>query len=114
MMLSSSFWEGRFRRLVVGEVVVRLGWFASMDPALLIAITDAGDQIDLLVVPPSTTQPTAEQAMRTAADPDNLTRAQNVLASTPISPVSNANSSEAKAVWDNEGGSITANGKRRS
>jgi len=113
MMLSSSVWEGRFRRLVVGEVVVRLGWFATMDPALLVAITDVGDQIDLLVVPPSASQPTAEQAMRTAADPDNLTRAHKILAATPTSPVSNANNSEAKAVWDNEGGSIAANGMRR-
>jgi len=65
------------------------------------------------VVPPSASQPTAEQAMRTATDPDNLTRAQHILAAASTLPVSNANNSEAKAVWDHEGGSIAANGMRR-
>jgi hypothetical protein len=116
LMLNSGVWEGRFRRLVMGDAVLRLGWFASMDPALLVAITDAGDQIDLLVVPPSIARSAAEQAMRTAADPDNRKRAQHVLAETPTPtpPPARANGSQAKAAWDNEGGSIAANGKRRS
>jgi hypothetical protein len=115
-ILLSSVWEQRFRRLAVGGIMVRMGWFASMDSALLVAITDRGDQIDLLVVAPTTPQAVAEQAMRTAADPGNLTRAAQLLAATPTTPVRSMNGSKAKAVWDNEGGSIAATGtpeKRR-
>jgi hypothetical protein len=89
-------------------MMVRMGWFASMDPALLVAITDKGDQIDLLVVAPGTPQAAAEQAMRTAADPGNLIRAPHILDATPVA-VPSVNGSGAKAVWDNEGGSVAAN-----
>jgi Family of unknown function (DUF5994) len=117
VMLCSGTWEGRFRRLKVGETVVRLGWFASLDPALLVALTHRGDQIDLMVVPPSTGQFAAEQAMRAAADPGNLKRAAAILAAataSPISPVAEVDGALAAAVWDNEGGSIAANGVRPS
>src|SRR3982751_4092370 len=40
LMLASTAWDSRFRRLAVGGAVIRMGWFASMDPALLIAMTD--------------------------------------------------------------------------
>src|SRR5690242_20902382 len=48
VMLTGTAWDGRFRRLAVGTGVVRMGWFTTMDPALLIATTDRGVQIDLL------------------------------------------------------------------
>jgi len=51
VLLNGSAWTGRERRLAVADHVVRIGWFASMTEALLIAITDADDQIDLLIVP---------------------------------------------------------------
>src|SRR5439155_15044393 len=67
VMLTSTAWNSRFRRLAVGTdagaPVVRMGWFATMDPTLLIATTDHGEQIDLLVVPPPTAATAAEQAM---------------------------------------------------
>jgi hypothetical protein len=83
VMLNSSAWDSRFRKLAVGATVVRMGWFSSLDTALLIATTDRGDQLDLLVVPPSTPATTAEQAMTRAADPTNTTRAADILAATP-------------------------------
>src|SRR5688572_29184450 len=52
LMLNNHVWDNRFRRLAVGARVVRLGWFASVDPGLAIAITEQGNQLDLLVVPP--------------------------------------------------------------
>jgi uncharacterized protein DUF5994 len=83
LMLNSATWDSRFRRLTVGEDVVRVGWSASVDPALVIATTYGGDQIDLLVVPPRTAATTAEKAMIQAADPANLTRAQAILTVVP-------------------------------
>jgi hypothetical protein len=79
LLLSSAVWEGRFRRLTVGSRVVRVGWFASVDPGLLVATTDRGDQIDLLVVPPQTSEADAKRAMATAADPANRKRPAAIL-----------------------------------
>ena len=97
LMLNSVTWDSRFRRLAVGEGVVRAGWFASVDPAVLIATTYDGDQIDLLVVPPSTATGPAEKAMKQAADPANRTRAGALLTAKPVA----ANSD---AVPDDDGG----------
>ncbi|MFF5235475.1 DUF5994 family protein [Dactylosporangium sp. NPDC000521] len=36
-MLNRGSWDVEFRRLAVGDQVVRAGWFASVDPAVLIA-----------------------------------------------------------------------------
>jgi hypothetical protein len=80
LMLSSALWDGRFPRLAVGSHVVRVGWFASVDPGLLVATTDRGDQIDLLVVAPETPAAAAEAAMATAADPANRLRTAAILA----------------------------------
>jgi hypothetical protein len=49
LMLNSVTWDGRFRRLAVGTAVIRTGWFVSLDPAVLIAATDTGEQLDILV-----------------------------------------------------------------
>jgi hypothetical protein len=80
VMLTSTAWDSRFRRLAVGTGVVRMGWFATLDPAVLIATTDRGDQLDLLVVPPQSAAAAAEQAMTAAADPTNTLRAPDILA----------------------------------
>jgi hypothetical protein len=106
MMLNGGAWDVRFKRLQVGPVVVRMGWFASLDRALVIAITARGDQIDLLVVPPSASPATAERAMTAAADPRNLMHASEILGAKPASSRGVANGRESHAVWDNEGGSV--------
>jgi hypothetical protein len=112
-MLNSRVWDNRVRRLAVGGRVLRLGWFASADPALAIATTDHGDQLDLLVVPPRTTEAAARNAMARAADPTNTMRAPDILAA--ISAVPDAAAAvevevDAVSVWDNEGGQLTGRG----
>jgi len=103
LMLTGTAWDSRFRRLAVGAGVVRMGWYTTMDPALLIATTDRGDQIDLLVVPPETAPAAAEQAMTTAADPANRLRAPGILA---LGAAGEGHDSDPDAVWDNEGGHL--------
>jgi hypothetical protein len=80
LMLSSDTWDGRFRRLAVGPMVVRIGWFSTQSPAVLIAITNTGDQIDILVVPPQTPPDVADLALAAAADPADGRRAPEILA----------------------------------
>lgn len=111
IMLNSVTWDSRFARLTVGEGVVRAGWFASVDPAVLIATTYDGDQIDLLVVPPSTATGAAERAMNQAADPANRTRAQAILAAIPVAAKPVADNSDEHPRWDTDGGAHR-NGKR--
>ena len=108
LMLTSTAWDSRFRRLAVGAGVVRMGWFTSMDPALLIATTYRGDQIDLLVVPPQTPATAAEQAMATAANPINVVRAPDILAAKAhVRPAPGIDHDpKPDAVWDNEGGHL--------
>jgi hypothetical protein len=113
-MLNSATWDSRFRRLTVGADVVRVGWFASVDPALVIATTYGGDQIDLLVVPPRTAATTAEKAMIQAGDPANLTRAQATLTAVPATPTPvRGESADGQPVWDNEGGRTAEPARRR-
>jgi hypothetical protein len=92
--------------LTVGPDLIRIGWFDTLDPALLVATTGRDLQVDLLVVPPATPTAAAEWAMATAADPTNLRRAPDILASAPARPrAASATGSDTYAVWDNEGGS---------
>ncbi|GAB3066598.1 DUF5994 family protein [Micromonospora schwarzwaldensis] len=113
LMLNIHAWESRFRRLTVGPDVIRIGWFDTLDPALLVATTGRDVQVDLLVVPPATPRTAAEWAMATAADPTNLRRAPDILASAPVGPqAAAATGSAADAVWDNEGGSTAPIGRR--
>lgn len=119
LMLNSSTWDGRFRRLTVGGGVVRAGWFASVDPAVLIATTYDGAQIQLLVVPPSTATGPAERAMNQAADPANRARAQAILTAEPVAATSHGqpgrdddDGADEHPRWDNDGGA-ERNGPRR-
>jgi hypothetical protein len=83
VMLNRAAWDSRFRRLAVGTGVVRVGWFTTLAPTLLIAATDRGEQIELLVVPPSASAAVAKRAMTTAANPTNIMRAPDILAAKP-------------------------------
>lgn len=108
LMLNDA-WDSRFRQLAVGAGAVRMGWYATLDPALLIATTDRGDQLDLLVVPPKTAAATAERAMAAGADPANTMRAPNILAAVPAAAVpAPGNGPDPGAVGENEGGHISA------
>jgi hypothetical protein len=114
LMLNRTSWDAWPRRLTVGARVIRIGWFASVDPALAIATTDHGDQLDLLVVPPDTTEAAAGHAMNQAADPTGTVRAPDLLAAiltTPARPPTHTpgRDTDPGAVWDNEGGSHRQN-----
>lgn len=109
LMLNRDAWDSHPRRLAVGGRVIRLGWFASVDPALAVATTERDQQLDLLVVPVHTPEPTARTAMALAADPTNTMRAPDILATTSAAPayqrvVAARQDADARAAWDNEGG----------
>ena len=106
MLLNIDAWDRRFRRLAIGPRVVRMGWFTSLDPALLIATTERGDQIDLLVLPPGTARATARAAMARAADPADTTRAPGILAAMPTASIAPPDDVTPASVWDNEGGHL--------
>jgi hypothetical protein len=108
LMLNNGTWDSRFRRLAVGNAVICTGWFTSLDPALLIATTDTGDQLDILIIPPHTAADAANRAMTAAANPANTRRAPDILA-TPAAPSTATDlhdDADPNAVWDNEGGHI--------
>jgi hypothetical protein len=114
LMLNSGTWDGQFRRIAVGTRVVRAGWFSTVDPGMLIATTERGDQIDLLVVPPEATAATAATAMATAADPANQLRAAAILAASRTAPAAERNEGvDPSTVWDNEGGHSAREPSRR-
>lgn len=77
--LSRSSWIGQVRRLAIGDQILRVGWFASVSPALLVATSESGLQCDLLVIPPSSTQGVADRAMARASDPGDFAHAQDLL-----------------------------------
>jgi hypothetical protein len=106
MMLSSGTWKGNFRRFVIGTLVVRVGWFASLDPAVLIATTGTGEQFDVLVVPPETSDDAAHRALSAATDPTDNRRASDRLAAA-TAPSPEPTGPDENAVWDNEGGSAS-------
>ncbi len=110
LMLNSATWADQPRRITAGTQVVRMGWFATQDPALAIAITTGDDQLDLLVVPPATPTAAAERALAAAADPSALIHAGCIL--TTLSDAQPAGAGpESAGVWENEGGH-TAQGQR--
>ncbi|WP_328423068.1 DUF5994 family protein [Micromonospora sp. NBC_00389] len=104
LMLNIRAWDNRPRRLTVGPDMVRIGWFDTLDPAVLIATTGQDIQVDLLVVPPVTPPAAAEWAMATAADPANLRRAPDILAAARVQPKPTTRADRYE-IWDNEGGS---------
>jgi Family of unknown function (DUF5994) len=92
VLLNGATWTGQVRRLPTTAGVVRVGWFASMSAALMVAITDTDDQVDLLVVPPLFDEAAAELIMATAADPVNVAHAAELLG-TQASPSAHASGS---------------------
>ena len=110
VILNGASWEGHIRRLPVAGNLCRVGWFTSMNAALLVATTDGGDQLDLLLVPPSASETVAEHAMTDAADPSNMEHAADLLARSertaitrPVAVAAGVDDAP-EAVWDNEGG----------
>jgi hypothetical protein len=114
VMLSSGTWQGDFRRLAIGTAVIRVGWFASLDAAVLIATTCTGDQLDILVIPPGTAPDAADRAMTAAVDSADARRGPDRLAAfTSPAAGPTTDTSAGKAVWDNEGGRISTSRPQR-
>ena len=66
VVLNGAVWHGRLRRLTVGGHVLGWVWFVTLGPALMVATTDEGDQLELLVVPASASAMVAHHAMAAA------------------------------------------------
>jgi hypothetical protein len=79
LILSVDGWDSHPRRLSVAGRVLRLGYFTSQPTALLTALCDNGDRVDLLIVSPDTAGDKADAAMILAATTSNLVEAQNAL-----------------------------------
>ena len=80
MVLSAGGWESHPRHIRIDARTIRLGYFASQPVALLTALCDDGQRVDLLVVPPDTAPQTAVAAMAVAASTTNAVHAQHITA----------------------------------
>ncbi len=107
IMLNPSGWDSHPRRIGVAGRIVRLGWFATLDPELLIASTGGDQRADLLVVSPDASSASAHAAMTMASSgPDALTAAAVRAATSAQSPGSPTSQSRAEADWESEGGRV--------
>lgn len=72
-------WEAAGRKAPTHGHMIRLGWFASQDPAVVILGDGHGGRLDLLVVPPDSTSASAETAMAEASRTGNTRAAGDIL-----------------------------------
>lgn len=84
IMLNAQAWDSHPRRIRVAGRLVRLGWFSSLDPCLIIATTGNDQRVDLLVVSPDASQAAADAAMGLAADGASTLRPVDIAAA--VSP----------------------------
>ncbi|HWD78274.1 MAG TPA: DUF5994 family protein [Kribbella sp.] len=109
MMLASGDWESHPRRLAVNGRLVRLGYFNSQPPGLLIALSGGADaRVDLAVIPPGTTATVAEVALTLAATRGNRIHAQNVVPSASAAAASSGSRSAERPedAWETDGGHV--------
>lgn len=88
IMLNPKIWNSHPRRLLAAGRIVRLGWFTSQDPSLLIATTASDDRVDLLVVSPDASVAEADAAMGTAVSGEPTLRAADIVAAGSVRPTS--------------------------
>jgi hypothetical protein len=98
---------------LVGWLRIPQGSPVPPHPALVIATTGSGEQIDLLVVPPRTAEAAARAAMARAADPTSTMRAPQILAAIPAAsdrvPAGDAGQdADAGSAWDDEAATPSA------
>lgn len=79
LALHSTDWKPHPHRLPIDGRILRLGFFASQPSCLLTARCDDGGRVDLLVVPPDTTDWIADAAMELAATTTNRIHANRLL-----------------------------------
>ncbi len=85
VMLGTAGWNASRPRWLssgnpAGRRVVKLGWFDTMPGGLLTAISASGERIDLVTIPPHTSEQAASVAMRQAAKAGNREHAPDILA----------------------------------
>jgi Family of unknown function (DUF5994) len=107
LVLATDGWNEHPRRLGVAGRVLRLGYFTSQPVALLTALCDNGDRVDLLVVPPDTEPGLADTAMALAATTNNLVHAQHILEAAGTTRT-HTTGSVPEEVWETEGGRLAA------
>jgi hypothetical protein len=84
LILNSRLWQTGTERPAVDVGAVAIRWFSTAEPSLLVAITEPGDQINVLVVPPGVKASAARAAMDKAVHPSNRLRAPAILAALAI------------------------------
>lgn len=114
LMLGSSGWDSRPRRLGVAGRLVRLGWFDTLPAGLLTALYTDGRRVDLLTIPPQTRRDAAAAAMELAAHTANHLHTPDLLTALPApAPPADSRSdprnTEAapEAVWETDGGHLS-------
>ncbi|GAA2881035.1 hypothetical protein Acy02nite_20960 [Actinoplanes cyaneus] len=82
VLLNSTDWDlPHPRRADAGTRSVRLGWYTSQPPGLITVISGFGaGRFDLLVVPPGTSQASADTVSAAAADPADKRHAPELIA----------------------------------
>jgi hypothetical protein len=111
IMLNTGSWDEHPRRISVAERSVRLGWFATLGASLLIATTNTGERVDLLVISPEVSATPAAQAMSMAVDDAKDLRADAIMAAvTQRAPRQRFTTPGSEAIWESEGGRV--NGHR--
>jgi len=79
--ISMPAWIGAPRKLIMGRRRVRLDWFQSWDGHMIRLLIGSNRRpMDLLVIPPETSEDTAIAALARAADPDNTDTWPGILA----------------------------------
>ncbi|WP_052745752.1 DUF5994 family protein [Allosalinactinospora lopnorensis] len=102
IMLGAAGWKSRPHLLEVAGRAIRLAWFTSMPADSLTAISANGARVDLLVVPPGVSMPTAWAAIGLAAQHANITHAPDLITAADrlLLPPDTA----AETDWESEGG----------
>jgi hypothetical protein len=84
LILNSRVWRSGLGPTAVDSGLVPVRWFSTAEPSLLVVITEPGEQINLLVVPPGSKAATARAAMDKAADRANRLQAPAILVALSI------------------------------
>jgi Family of unknown function (DUF5994) len=102
VMLGPAGWDSQPRWLRGAGRAVPLDWFPGQ-PAGVLTVFCNGDRVDLLVVPPGSTEADALGAMDLAAQAVNFIRVPEILA-TLTSPARPTETELELSVWESEGG----------
>lgn len=74
-----SGWSPAPESLTVDAHIVLVEQAAAQDPNLIVAMSETGDRLELLVVPPGVSMTRAAAALAVAADPTNTLGASDIL-----------------------------------